>query len=202
MARNAPDSLILQVFREPVLAGCAADYRSVEDEIARNCAELGCPHPHLALESLSDPHEVWWFNAYASEAEKERVEKAYADNQPLIAALEQLSARKRRFTGEGSNRYLRHRTGSPEWTPAGARYVVSAVVQDPAQGEAPIFDAPDGGQWLIKAATSLEQAESVARIWGAAARVFAVRPYWGFPADEWLEADPEFWKINPLAQCR
>jgi hypothetical protein len=30
--------------------------------------------------------------------------------------------------------------------------------------------------------------------------LFAVRPYWGMPAQEWIAADPEFWKLSPMAR--
>ena len=29
--------------------------------------------------------------------------------------------------------------------------------------------------------------------------VLAVRPYLGMPAKDWIAADPEFWKPNPMA---
>ncbi len=193
---------ILQVVREPVLAGQEAAYKAVEDEIARTCVELNCPHPHLALESLSGPREIWWFNAYASEADRERVERAYAENKPLMAALERLSVKKRRFTGEGTNQCIRLRPGARAWTPAGARFVVIATPVSAVGTEAAIFDSSDGAVWALKAVASREEADSEARSWGSTARVFAVRPYWGYPAQAWLDADPEFWNVNPLASRR
>ena len=38
--------------------------RIIENDGAQICADLRCPNPYLALESLSGPHEAWWLNVF------------------------------------------------------------------------------------------------------------------------------------------
>ena len=52
--------MILQIYREPLKPGSEDAYRAIEEDTARVCANLKCPHPHLAMESLTGPREVWW----------------------------------------------------------------------------------------------------------------------------------------------
>lgn len=105
---------ILQIFREPLRPGSEAAYKTIEDDTARVCAELNCPHPHLAIEPLTGPQEVWWLNVFESEADRQRVENAYAQNRALMAALERNSKRKAALTGTPINVYA-----SRCWRPAG-----------------------------------------------------------------------------------
>jgi hypothetical protein len=44
MAQERPPA-ILQIFREPLKPGSEAAYKTVEDDTARLCVELKCPHP-------------------------------------------------------------------------------------------------------------------------------------------------------------
>jgi hypothetical protein len=53
MVQERPKHL-LEIFRDFVKPGSEADYRSVEEDAARICAELGCPHPHLAIRSRDE----------------------------------------------------------------------------------------------------------------------------------------------------
>lgn len=85
---------ILQIYRDPLTQGREAAYKAVEQEAARICARLSFPHPHLAMESLTGPKEVWWLNAFASEAERQGVSSDYAKNPALVAALEGIGRRK------------------------------------------------------------------------------------------------------------
>jgi hypothetical protein len=85
---------ILQIHCERLKPGAEAAYSEVESRITRRCAELGCPHPYLGVESLTEPREVWFFNGYSSEAEKNSVEEAYLRNAPLMEALRELGGQK------------------------------------------------------------------------------------------------------------
>ena len=40
----------------------SASYGKIEQDISRAGAELGFPHPYLAIESLTGQEEVWFFN--------------------------------------------------------------------------------------------------------------------------------------------
>jgi hypothetical protein len=85
---------ILQIHRERLRPGTETAYAEVETRITRRCAELGCPHPYLGVESLTGPREVWFFNGYESEAEKTSVGGGYAGNAPLIEALQELGRKR------------------------------------------------------------------------------------------------------------
>ncbi len=196
---------ILQIYRESLNAGEEAAYKAIEDETVRVCVELKCPHPHLALESILPPTEVWWLNAFASDEERERVEQAYTRNKPLMSALERNSARKALVTGPPVNVYTFYRPalsrGTP-WTLIGARFVVATVTRGDAGGEGSVFETADGVRYVLKPVRTRAEADAEAAARGPSARILAVRPYWGFPAHEWIAADPDFWRVNPLVSHR
>src|SRR5918995_3367229 len=64
---------LLQIHHDRVRRGREAVYRTAEEDAARSCAVHGCPHPHLAIESVAAPMDVWWLNAFDSEADRQRV---------------------------------------------------------------------------------------------------------------------------------
>lgn len=67
----------IYIYRDSLKSRVAPEYRAIEDEAARICADLGCPNPYLGMESLSGASEAWWINAFASEADTARVANAY-----------------------------------------------------------------------------------------------------------------------------
>ena len=86
VAHQAPPHL-MYIYRDSLKRGVDSAYRAIEDEAAQICADLKCPNPYLALESLSEPHEAWWLNGFAQDADTTRVVNAYAANHPLTEAL-------------------------------------------------------------------------------------------------------------------
>jgi len=78
---------ILQIYRDFLKPGSHAAYADVEQDIARACTELGFPHPYMAIEALTEPEDVWYFNGWESMAELKQVADAYAKNPRLVAAL-------------------------------------------------------------------------------------------------------------------
>jgi hypothetical protein len=95
--------MILQIYREPLKPGSEAAYRAIEEDTARVCANLKCPHPHLAIESLTGPKEVWWLNTFESDAQKQQVTDAYAKSLALMTVLQRNSKRKASVTGTGAD---------------------------------------------------------------------------------------------------
>ena len=191
MSRN------LLIHRDVLKHGAEATYRAAEEDAAKICAELKCPNAHLAIESLTAPTEVLWLTAFDSEAEKQKLIDDYAANQPLTAALAGISKRREGLLTTDVDMFVAHRADSSrgaQWSPAGARFVVVTMTtrRDPLEGS--VFEAPDGTRFVLRAFKTREPAESTAAAIGAEARVFAVRPYWGMPATEWIAADPEFWR--------
>lgn len=196
---------ILQIYRDSVKEGGEAAYKTIEEDAARICADLRFPHPHLAIESLTGPKEVWWLNAFESETERQQLTVDYTKNPALVAALEGIAKRKEEVTGTPVNVFATYRADLSRgvlWNPSGARFVVVTVTNEDLRIEGPFFEAPDGTQFILRPVGTRTEAEVLAKAAGAETMVFAVRPYWGMPAKEWIDADPEFWKSNPMASTR
>ena len=201
MAQTPPRQL-LQIVREPIKEGNAAAFAAIEDETARACAELSCPHPHLALGPVKGTNEVWWFNLFVSENERQRVSDEYAKNGPLLTVLERNSKRKASLTETPVNLLLNYRADLSSDGPlelSGARFVTVTVVTDSVQLRGSFFDAPDETRLLLRPFGTREDAARWADRVGKPTTVLAVRPFWGMPAKEWLDADPEFWAPNPTS---
>jgi hypothetical protein len=193
---------ILQIYRDFVKPGSEAAYRAVEEEAARICVDLGCPHPHLAIETLSAPFEVWWLNAYASEAEIEQVANAYRSNRGLMIALEEIARRKQSLTGTPEDLFVRYRSDlsrGPVLRLKRTRFIVVTVTRSARAPDGSVFEASNGRRFILSAANTRAEADALATSGGEETRIFAVRPYWGMPAQEWIEADPEFWRVNPAS---
>src|SRR5581483_9124892 len=88
------------IYRDSLKAGVDSAYRSIENDGAQICADLRCPNPYVALESTRGPHEVWWINAFDTEADTARVAHAYAANRELSAALAGITQRKAAMIGK------------------------------------------------------------------------------------------------------
>jgi hypothetical protein len=190
--------VILLVHRDIVRAGREAEFRAAEEDAARACAEFGCPHPHLAMQSLANPDEVWWLNALESEAHRQRVADAYAANAPLTSALTDVSKRREALIAdeaEFSVTYKADRSGGFEWQPAGARYVVVTSPSDDREIVGAVFEEQGGTRrYVFRPVATEREAQAAASSAGPETVIFAVRPYWGFPAAEWITADREFWE--------
>jgi hypothetical protein len=187
----------LLIHRDVLKPGVEAAYRAIEEDAARICAELNCPNPHLAIGSLTPPTEVLWLTAFESEAEKQQIIDAYAANQPLTEALARISKRREGLLTTDVDIFVAHRADlsrGAAWDPAGARFAVVTMTDRVDRIEGSTFEAPDGRRFVLRAFKAREPAEAAAAAIGREARVFAVRPYWGMPASEWIAADPEFWQ--------
>ena len=207
MSHAIPESAptILLIHRDGLKAGSEATYRAVEEDAARICADLNCPHPHFAIESLTGPKEVWWLNAFDSDAEKERVIEAYKSNRPLTEALAGITKRREGLLSTDVECFADYRADlsrSGAWKVAGVRlFAVTVTRREPSKTGA-AFQAPDGTCFVFRALESRDQAGALAAPVDSNTTIFAVRPYWGLPAKEWIDADPVFWKANPKATRR
>ena len=217
--------------------GAEAAFKAIEEDAARICADLKAPHPHLAIEALTASNgrgagspgvkEVWWLNAFESEAEKQRVYDAYAHNRPLMAALAGIGTRRQDVIAAEVDVFANYRAdlsrGAP-WTIAGARFFVVTVTTREHQRPRPergaggkpgaagppsesergwgpasienvaVFETSDGTHYIFKTVRDRDEADAVAAAAEPQIAIFAVRPYWGLPAPEWIDADPEFWR--------
>jgi hypothetical protein len=196
LSRSLQPPQILQIHRDRLKPGSDAAYGGLEQEIARMCLSLGCPHPYLAVESQSGPKEVWYFNGYRSLEERQQVVDAYAHNAPLIAGLGQYGALTAPLTVDQINVFATYR---PEislgeaWTLGERRYLVALVTTVTRDVSGTVFDSADGTRFVFAGANTREEAESLAPGVGPEAQVFAVRPGWSMPDPHWIAADPAFW---------
>ena len=193
---SAPTPAILQIHRETVKPGREESYGAIERETAQFCAQLGCPHPYLALESLTGEKEVWYFNGYASADEPQQVVDAYKKNPRLMVALAHNSERKARLTQQQTNCFATYRpnsrVGTP-WTLSVGRFLVITVMTGDRAVDGTVFVTDDETRFILRPADTREAADAAAST-DPEARVFAVRPAWSFPAEEWIARDPEFWR--------
>jgi hypothetical protein len=198
IAQADPPNL-LQLVREPINAGDETAYEEIEGETAAACVALKCPHPHLALETLTGQKEIWWFNFFESEEERLRVTRAYESNRPLMDVLARNGERKSRYTGpvtDTVSRYRRDLGREAHWDLLGARYVVVTFGDAAIAAGGPVFEEPDGAYFAVRFFRALEDAKRFA---GNGATVLGLRPSWGLPAQEWIDADHDFWSANPVA---
>jgi hypothetical protein len=194
---------ILEIYRDFVKPGREAQFKAVEEDAARICAELSFPHHHLAIESLAGPSEVWWLNGFDSQAEIQQVRDDYARNPALVAALGGIGPRREPLIQSSVDLFATYRAdlslGAP-WRIAGTRLFVVTVTPNDPPGGSSVFEAPDGTRFGFRPAATPLEAEAVAATVTPGARIFAVRPHWGMPAPEWIAADPEFWRVSPMTR--
>ena len=198
VAAHARPSHILQVFREPLKPRVEAEYDRIESDTARKCAELRCPHPYLGLESLTGPREVWWFNGYDSAADQKEVADAWARNKALLAVLGRNGKRKARLTAKPIEVFASYRddlSAGPPWLIGRGRFLVITVSRNAPRVKGTVFETDDGIRFVITPAQTREEADAVAAA-STDSRVFAVRPSWSHPAEDWIAADPEFWRLG------
>src|SRR5215207_7688949 len=83
---QVPAPRFMYIYRDSLKRGVDSAYRVIEDDGAQICADLRCPNPYIGVESLSGPHEAWWINVFATEADTARVANVYATNRALSTA--------------------------------------------------------------------------------------------------------------------
>jgi hypothetical protein len=197
MAGPGTPPCILQVYCEPRRPGTRAAFDRNERQLARAAREFGFPHAYLGLEALDGAEEVWWLNGYDSEDEPQQVTDLYKQNAPLKAAFERLGARKAPLLLKPDNVFAWYREalsrGEP-WAPGSGRFLAVTVTTDESPLEGTVFEAGDGRKFTFAPAKTRLRAAALAAAVLPHARVFAVRPYWSKPAEDWVTADPPFWK--------
>jgi hypothetical protein len=197
--------LFLLIVRERLRPGMEQAYNENELELATACATLNCPHPYLALESVAGPKEVWWLNAFASQEEKDQLEGAYAQNEPLMTKLTELGKRKEGFREALSTTLTEYRpdlSGGVMLQLAGARFLVISIIRDERDVAGAVFESSDRERFVVASANTLAAADRLAGQTGPGSMILAVQPQWSFPAEAWIAGDPEFWSSSPAARNR
>jgi hypothetical protein len=200
LAQKAPPRF-LYIYRDSVKSGADSAYRAIENDGAQICADFKCPNPYLGLESLDEPHEAFWLNAFASAADTTRVANAYAGNRPLAEALGVVAKRKETMIGkpiEGFAVYRRDLSRGAVWPVAGARYMLVSTRRSRRPADGSVWEMADSTLYVFRPVKTAQQAKALAAEQNA--RIFAVRPNWSMPAPEWVAADPEFWRLAPVAE--
>jgi hypothetical protein len=195
----------LLIVRERLRPGTEEAYDKNELQLAAVCATLKCPHPYLALATVSGSKAVWWLNAFASQEERDGLEASYASNESLMAAMRPLGERKEEFREAFNStitEYRRDLSAGCVLRIAGARFFVINTAQDQRTRKGAVFQAADGQQFVFVSANNLAAAEHLAQEVGPGAIIVAVQPQWSFPAESWIDADPEFWHANVVARAR
>lgn len=194
---------ILQIVREPLKPESEAEYSAIEEDSARASLTLGCPHPYLGVESLTGSKEVWWFNGYQTSAEQKQTYDDYAKNTRLLEALRQNSQKKANLTLDPIEVFAHYRpdlsVGTP-WILGHGRFLVIAVTKSDRRIPGTVFEASDGTRFIITSARTRQDADAARALAGPESNIFAVRPLWSFPANEWIAADSQFWRANSPIQ--
>ena len=195
----------LLIVREWLRPGSDAAYNKNELQLATACATLECPHPYLALASVAKAREVWWLNAFASAEERDGLDDAYARNKPLMAALVPLGKRKEDFREALTTIRTTYRSdlgGRSGLRIAGARFLIVSSTKSQGASSGSMFESSDGEWFKIAPAPTRAMAEEIAEQFGSEAMILAIQPQWSFPAETWVQADPDFWSASPVVRNR
>ncbi len=199
-----PAPRFMYIYRDSLKAGVDSAFRMIENDAAQICADFQCPNPYLALESAGGgPHEAWWLNAFATDADTARTVQAYATNRPLSEALGAIGKRKQPLIGtpiQGFGVFRPDLSRGATWSVAGAQFMVVAVTHDDRPADGWVWEMSDSTLYIFRPLRALPRGGFVVLEKGA--RVFAVRPNWSMPSPDWVAADPEFWRLAPAPQSR
>jgi len=200
MDERTPQFLL--IVRERLRPGSEEAYDKNELQLATVCATLKCPHPYLALATVTGPREVWWFNAFASQEETDSLDAAYARNRPLMTAMRPLGKRKEDFRESITSTMMEFRRDLSTSTLRidGARFLIITAAQDKRTAIGAVFQATDGRRFVIASAGERGVAEDLGAQIGPEATMLAVHPPWSFPDEAWIAADPGFWRSGLVAR--
>jgi hypothetical protein len=191
---------ILEVAREYLKAGAGPSVQKIEVDAAQICIRLKFPHRYLVLESLTGPKEFWYLNAFDSQADLDEVGREYEGNKALTMALAENLKRKAPYlAAESTNVFLHYRpelSGGTGWVMGHGRFLATAWTKGSAGAGGTVFEGPDGDRLVIRAARTRAEAESMAAAAGEGTYIFAIHPELGWPDEEWVTADPEFWRVR------
>jgi len=191
---------ILEVAREYLKPGAVQAVHKIEVDAAQICIGLKFPHRYLVFESLTGPKEFWYLNAFDLQAELDEVSREYEGNKALTSALAENLKRKAPYlAAESTNVFLNDRTelsGGTPWVMGHGRFLATAWTKGSAGTGGTVLEGPDGNRLVTRAVRMRAEAESMAAAAGAGTHVFAVHPELGWPDEEWVTADSEFWRVR------
>ena len=181
MAQVRPPQ-ILEIYRDYLKPDAIAANRKLERRAEELCRKLGFTHPYLTIESASGPAEMWYLNAFDSEAEVEKLRREYQQNAKLLAALGDITRQKvplKRL--ESTDDFLNYRPelsrGDPWIMGRGQFFVIVFFDGDPPLNGT-VFEMKDGSKMLVRTTQNSSEARILAASAGSTARVF--RSYFYF----------------------
>jgi hypothetical protein len=187
--------VVLRIVIEQVKAGSETRYDALAREVAALCRRLECPSAYLALESFTEPKEVYWLTAYRSQDDVARIEAEYASNGALAAELQRTAAAKAPLLEASTEALAVYRPELSDAAPwlVGTLPFALVVEGSMAQGSGGIFELPNGRQVAFVPVANVEDAHAIAAAFGPAAKRFAVRAEWSKPASAWIIGNPALW---------
>jgi|HubBroStandDraft_1064217.scaffolds.fasta_scaffold262396_2 hypothetical protein len=186
---------VLRVHSEVIKPGAEQEYARIEEDAAHACVAQHCANPYMAIETVSDPKEVWVISAYES-AQQAQASRESADSdlamrkQPLLAAPAQ----------DAVASWVPALSGRPAWTMPGGRFLIITHTRGQPGAIGTVYAAEDGYLYEIRSAASLDEAKARQARGDPNARIFELRPNWGFPAKEWVAANPALWSAGATAR--
>lgn len=206
VSAQEPPPRFLLIVQERIKPNGEGAYDRIEQNMARTCARLKCPHPYLALESVRGPKEVWWLNAFASRADSARVDRAYRSDEALVEELRKNAQQKEPLTYKPVTIWTHYRADlstSCSWKVAGARYfvVIISPIRMRKAGRC-VFESTSAARIVIMPVVNESDAKEWATLGGSRSRIFAVQPRWSMPANAWVAADSGFWRDSPAVQSQ
>jgi len=196
---SAEPPKILFVYREFWKEGTQSDLNRIEFDAARMCIKLGCPHPYLALESITGSKEVWYLNGFRSDEEQERVREEYR-KKDLFATMSRFNQQRAPFESEpGKESYSNYRpdlsSGVP-WSMGRGRFLVIAIAEGERKSRGTVFATKEAIRFVVVPAQTRTEADAKLSSAGRGAKIFAVRPHFSMAAAEWVAADADFWSAS------
>jgi hypothetical protein len=198
---------ILLIHRDILKPGAASDYRRIEAESARLMREalpfqsqdqVVFPNSYPAVEPLTGPSEMWFLTAWRSMDDFLKVGEEFGRNPALAEALQRNALRKKEVTLDPITVFANRRpdlSSDETWSIGIGRFLVITATKAAGPLDGTVFEATDEVRFGVTAAQTIEEAAAIAALRAADTRVFAVRPELSRPATEWIEQDPEFWRI-------
>jgi hypothetical protein len=74
--------------------------------------------------------------------------------------------------------------------------LVIQTTYEEGKSAGPVFESAAGDRFVIAGAKTRADADEIAARSGPGAIILSVQPRWSFPAETWIDADPEFWTLH------
>jgi len=175
MAQARPPQ-ILYISRDYLKADAVAANRKLERRAEDLCRTLAFTHPYLTIESVSGPAEMWYLNAFDSQAEVDKLTREYQQNTRLLAALNDITQQKVALRRQDSTEEFAHfrsdlSSGDP-WIIGRGRFFVIVFFDGNPPLNGTVFEMKDGRRMLVRTTQTAAEAHVIAASAGSTTRIF------------------------------